>query len=63
MDAQVPLFPSNAAPLEIGMVLYPGMTLLDLAGPELTAAALRMMGAMNEAAVEIARTRRKREPA
>ena len=41
MDAQVPAFPPGPAPLEIGMVLYPGMTLLDLAGPQ---AALGMHG-------------------
>ena len=32
---------SGAAPLQIGMLLYPGMTLLDLAGPQ---AALGMHG-------------------
>lgn len=34
MDAQAPAFPPGPAPLEIGMLLYPGMTLLDLAGPQ-----------------------------
>jgi cyclohexyl-isocyanide hydratase len=34
MDAQAPASLPGAAPLEIGMVLYPGMTLLDLAGPQ-----------------------------
>ena len=33
------------------------------AGPELTAAALRVMGNMGEEAVEVAKTRREREPA
>ena len=41
MDAQDPALSPDAAPLEIGMVLYPGMTLLDLAGPQ---AALGMHG-------------------
>lgn len=41
MDAQAPAFPLGPAPLEIGMLLYPGMTLLDLAGPQ---AALGMHG-------------------
>jgi hypothetical protein len=26
--------PSNETPLELGIVLYPGMTLLDFAGPQ-----------------------------
>lgn len=34
MDFQSPLPSSNVAPLEVGMLLYPGMTLLDLAGPQ-----------------------------
>jgi cyclohexyl-isocyanide hydratase len=34
MDLQAPLPSSGVAPLEIGMLLYPGMTLLDLAGPQ-----------------------------
>lgn len=41
MDIQAPAKLLNAVPLEIGMVLYPGMTLLDLAGPQ---AALGMHG-------------------
>ncbi len=41
MDVQAPAFLPDAAPLEIGMLLYPGMTLLDLAGPQ---AALGMHG-------------------
>ena len=41
MDAQASASLPGAAPLEIGMVLYPGMTLLDLAGPQ---AALGMHG-------------------
>ena len=41
MDAQAPASPPSAVPLEIGMLLYPGMTLLDLAGPQ---AALGMHG-------------------
>ena len=41
MDAQAPTPLSSAAPLEIGMLLYPSMTLLDLAGPQ---AALGMHG-------------------
>ncbi len=41
MDAQAPVTSHNAMPLEIGMLLYPGMTLLDLAGPQ---AALGMHG-------------------
>jgi len=31
--------PSNKTPLELGIVLYPGMTLLDLAGPQCGATA------------------------
>ncbi len=34
MNAQAPASFPDATPLEIGMVLYPGMTLLDLAGPQ-----------------------------
>ncbi len=34
MDVQAPVSSPNAMPLEIGMLLYPGMTLLDLAGPQ-----------------------------
>ena len=34
MDIQAPVTPTGAVPLEIGMLLYPGMTLLDLAGPQ-----------------------------
>lgn len=34
MDNQMPVFAPDQAPLEIGMLLYPGMTLLDLAGPQ-----------------------------
>ena len=30
----MPAFAPDAPPLEIGMLLYPGMTLLDLAGPQ-----------------------------
>lgn len=30
----MPAFTSDVPPLEIGMLLYPGMTLLDLAGPQ-----------------------------
>ena len=30
----MPAFAGDAAPLEIGMLLYPGLTLLDLAGPQ-----------------------------
>ena len=30
----MPAFADDAAPLEIGMLLYPGLTLLDLAGPQ-----------------------------
>jgi len=41
MDVQAPVSSPNAMPLEIGMLLYPGMTLLDLAGPQ---AALGMHG-------------------
>ncbi len=41
MDAQAPIPASNAMPLEIGVLVYPGMTLLDLAGPQ---AALGMHG-------------------
>lgn len=41
MDAQAPIPAPNAMPLEIGMLVYPGMTLLDLAGPQ---AALGMHG-------------------
>ena len=41
MDAQAPVSLPGAVPLEIGMLLYPGMTLLDLAGPQ---AALGMHG-------------------
>ncbi len=41
MDIQAPATPANAMPLEIGMLVYPGMTLLDLAGPQ---AALGMHG-------------------
>ncbi len=40
MDSQQPVTP-DVAPLEIGMLLYPDMTLLDLAGPQ---AALGMHG-------------------
>lgn len=32
-DAAVPMPPPAAKPLKIGMLLYPGFTLLDLAGP------------------------------
>lgn len=35
MDFQSPLPSSGIAPLEVGMLLYPGMTLLDLAGPQM----------------------------
>lgn len=41
MDVQTPASPPGTVPLEIGMLLYPGMTLLDLAGPQ---AALGMHG-------------------
>jgi len=41
MDVQAPVSSPNAMPLEIGMLVYPGMTLLDLAGPQ---AALGMHG-------------------
>ncbi len=34
MDVQAAAASSNSTPLEIGMLLYPGMTLLDLAGPQ-----------------------------
>ena len=34
MDKQMPAFTPDLPPLEIGMLLYPGMTLLDLAGPQ-----------------------------
>ncbi len=34
MESQMPAFAPDLAPLEIGMLLYPGMTLLDLAGPQ-----------------------------
>ncbi len=34
MDNQMPTFTPDLPPLEIGMLLYPGMTLLDLAGPQ-----------------------------
>ena len=37
----MPAFAPDVPPLEIGMLLYPGMTLLDLAGPQ---AALGMHG-------------------
>ena len=41
MDVQGPPHHPGPEPLEIGMLLYPGMTLLDLAGPQ---AALGMHG-------------------
>lgn len=34
MDNQMPAFTPDLPPLEIGMLLYLGMTLLDLAGPQ-----------------------------
>jgi cyclohexyl-isocyanide hydratase len=34
MDAHAPVFSPDAAPLEVGMLLFPGLTLLDLAGPQ-----------------------------
>lgn len=34
MDTQMPAFAPELPPLEIGMLLYPGMTLLDMAGPQ-----------------------------
>ena len=41
MTDHTPTFSPDAEPLKIGMVLYPGFTLLDLAGPQ---AALGMNG-------------------
>ena len=41
MPDHVPTFAPDAEPLKIGMMLYPGFTLLDLAGPQ---AALGMNG-------------------
>jgi cyclohexyl-isocyanide hydratase len=41
MDTQAPASLPGTVPLQIGMLLYPGMTLLDLAGPQ---AALGMHG-------------------
>ena len=41
MTEHVPTFSPDAKPLKIGMLLYPGFTLLDLAGPQ---AALGMNG-------------------
>ena len=34
MENQLPAFAPDLPPLEIGMLLFPGMTLLDLAGPQ-----------------------------
>lgn len=34
MDIHTPTLPPSTVPLEVGMLLYPGMTLLDLAGPQ-----------------------------
>lgn len=34
MNNQMPAFTPDQPPLEIGMLLYPGMTLLDMAGPQ-----------------------------
>ena len=34
MENQMPAFSPDLPPLEIGMLIYPGMTLLDLAGPQ-----------------------------
>jgi cyclohexyl-isocyanide hydratase len=34
MRANVPLFTTEGMPLKFGMLLYPGFTLLDLAGPQ-----------------------------
>lgn len=34
MDAYTAAYPTGTVPVEIGMLLYPRMTLLDLAGPQ-----------------------------
>lgn len=54
MPHQTPTAGADVKLLTLGMLLYPGFTLLDLASPQAP------LGDMNDEAIKIAKTRRAR---